>query len=107
MLAFASPLIWMSTLSVFGAYERRFLGTGSDEFRKVLNAGFSLTGALALISYAVNNELSRLYLVIAMQVIVVTDPWLSPAATPKPAWPYQVTEARRAPRSQGPRPCRE
>jgi exopolysaccharide biosynthesis polyprenyl glycosylphosphotransferase len=39
----------------------------------VLNAGLSLTGALALISYAVNNELSRLYLVISMQVIVVLD----------------------------------
>ena len=47
-----------------------FLGTGVDEFRRVLNAGLSLTVALALISYAVNSELSRLYLVISMQVIV-------------------------------------
>jgi exopolysaccharide biosynthesis polyprenyl glycosylphosphotransferase len=73
ILSFALPLVWMSTLSVFGAYERRFLGTGSDEFRKVLNAGFSLTGALALISYAVNNELSRIYLLVSMQVIVALD----------------------------------
>ena len=73
ILSFALPLVWMSTLSVFGAYERRFLGSGSDEFRKVLNAGFSLTGALALISYAVNNELSRIYLLVSMQVIVALD----------------------------------
>jgi exopolysaccharide biosynthesis polyprenyl glycosylphosphotransferase len=51
----------------------RFLGTGSDEFRRVLNAGVSLTAALAIASYAVNNELSRLYLVISMPVIVGFD----------------------------------
>lgn len=72
-LSLALPLLWTLTLRVFGAYEWRFLGTGPDEFRRVLNAGLSLTGALALISYAVNNELSRLYLVISMQVIVVLD----------------------------------
>jgi len=73
VLSLVLPLLWTLTLRVFGAYEWRFLGTGPDEFRRVLNAGLSLTGALALISYAVNNELSRLYLVISMQVIVVLD----------------------------------
>ena len=73
VLSLALPLLWMVTLGVFGGYERRFLGTGADEFRRVLNAGLSLTGALALISYAVNNELSRVYLIVSMQVIVVLD----------------------------------
>jgi exopolysaccharide biosynthesis polyprenyl glycosylphosphotransferase len=73
MLSLALPLVWVITVRVFGGYERRFIGTGSDEFRRILNAGLSLTGALALISYAVNNELSRLYLVIGMQVIVIVD----------------------------------
>jgi exopolysaccharide biosynthesis polyprenyl glycosylphosphotransferase len=73
VLSLVLPLLWTLTLRIFGAYEWRFLGTGPDEFRRVLNAGLSLTGALALISYAVNNELSRLYLVISMQVIVVLD----------------------------------
>ncbi len=73
MLSLSLPLLWLIVLRIFGAYERRFLGAGSDEFRRVLNAGLSLTGALALISYAVNNELSRAYLLISMQVIVVLD----------------------------------
>jgi exopolysaccharide biosynthesis polyprenyl glycosylphosphotransferase len=73
VLSLALPLLWVTTVRVFGGYEWRFLGTGADEFRRVLNAGLSLTGALALISYAVNNELSRLYLIISMQVIVVLD----------------------------------
>jgi exopolysaccharide biosynthesis polyprenyl glycosylphosphotransferase len=73
ILSLVLPVVWIIVLRLFGAYEWRFLGTGSDEFRRVLNAGLSLTGALALMSYAVNNELSRLYLVISMQVIVVLD----------------------------------
>jgi exopolysaccharide biosynthesis polyprenyl glycosylphosphotransferase len=72
-LSLAMPLLWMIAVRVFGGYERRFLGSGSDEFRRILNAGLSLTGALALISYAVNNELSRVYLVVSMQVIVLLD----------------------------------
>jgi exopolysaccharide biosynthesis polyprenyl glycosylphosphotransferase len=73
VLSLALPLLWIVTLGVFGGYERRFLGAGSDEYRKVLNAGLSLTGGLALISYAVNNEVSRAYLLISMQAIVGLD----------------------------------
>ena len=73
VLSLALPLLWMIAVRVFGGYEMRFLGTGSDEFRRVLNAGVSLTAALALISYAVNNELSRAYLAISMPVIVMLD----------------------------------
>ena len=67
------PLLWLIAVRVVGGYEMRFLGTGSDEFRRILNAGVSLTAALALTSYAVNNELSRVYLVISMPVIVMFD----------------------------------
>ena len=73
LLSLVLPLLWMIAVRVFGGYERRFLGVGSDEFRRILNAGLSLTVALALISYAVNNELSRLYLVVSMPVIVILD----------------------------------
>jgi exopolysaccharide biosynthesis polyprenyl glycosylphosphotransferase len=73
MLSLALPPLWMIAVRVFGGYEKRFLGTGSDEFRRVLNAGLGLTGALALISYAVNNELSRIYLLVSMLVVVVLD----------------------------------
>ncbi|HEY3878629.1 MAG TPA: sugar transferase [Trebonia sp.] len=73
MLSLALPVLWTLSVRVFGGYEGRYLGAGSDEFRRVLNAGLCLTGALALISYAVNNELSRVYLLISMQVIVLLD----------------------------------
>jgi exopolysaccharide biosynthesis polyprenyl glycosylphosphotransferase len=63
----------MTVLLVIGGYEKRFIGSGSDEFRKVLNAGVTLTAGLALISYALNDELSRAYLVISMPAVVVLD----------------------------------
>jgi len=73
MLSLALPLLWIIVVRVFGGYEKRFLGSGPDEFRRVLNAGLSLTGALAIISYALDNELSRIYLLVSMQVIVTLD----------------------------------
>ena len=54
-------------------YDVRFIGTGSDEFRKVLNAGVSLTAAVAIFSYAINLELSRGYVVIALPSITLLD----------------------------------
>ena len=72
-LSLVLPILWIIALRIFGAYEWRFLGTGADEFRRVLNAALSLTVGLALTSYAVHNELSRLYLIISMQAIFVLD----------------------------------
>jgi len=73
VLSLALPPLWLLAMRVVGSYEMRFLGTGSDEFRRVLNAGVSLMAALALISYAVNSELSRVYLLISIPVIVILD----------------------------------
>jgi exopolysaccharide biosynthesis polyprenyl glycosylphosphotransferase len=65
-LSLAFPLLWVAILRLSGSYDVRYVGTGSDEFRKVLNAGVSLTAGLAILSYAVNSEISRAYLVITM-----------------------------------------
>ena len=73
VLSLFLPLLWMIAVRVVGGYEMRFLGTGSDEFRKVINAGVSLTAGLALISYAFRDELSRAYLFISMPVIITLD----------------------------------
>jgi exopolysaccharide biosynthesis polyprenyl glycosylphosphotransferase len=73
MLSVALPLLWVATLLLFGAYSVRSIGTGSDEFRKVLNAGFSLTAGMAILSYAVNVELSREYLLLTMPTLTAAD----------------------------------
>ena len=73
LLSLALPVLWLIAVRVAGGYEKRFLGAGSDEYRKLLNAGVSLTVGFALVSYAVNNELSRLYLIISMPIVVGLD----------------------------------
>ena len=46
-LSLALPVFWVITLLLVGGYDARFIGTGSDEFRKVLSAGVSLTAVVA------------------------------------------------------------
>jgi exopolysaccharide biosynthesis polyprenyl glycosylphosphotransferase len=72
-LSLALPVLWVAALWLAGAYDARFIGTGSDEFRKVLNAGIGLTAAVAIFSYAINLELSRAYVVIALPGLTVFD----------------------------------
>src|SRR5690348_13988204 len=72
-LSLALPVLWVASLWLAGAYDVRFIGTGSDEFRKVLNAGVSLTAADAIFSYAINLELSRGYVVIALPSLTLFD----------------------------------
>jgi exopolysaccharide biosynthesis polyprenyl glycosylphosphotransferase len=73
MFSIAFPLLWVMTLLLSGAYSARCIGTGSDEFRKVLTSGFSLTAGLAILSYALNTELSRAYLLLTMPALTAVD----------------------------------
>ncbi len=72
-LSLALPMLWIVALWLAGAYDVRFIGTGSDEFRKVLNASVSLTATVAIFSYAINLELSRAYVVIALPSLTLFD----------------------------------
>ena len=72
-LSLALPVLWIAALWLAGAYDVRFIGTGSDEFRKVLNAGVSLTAAVAIFSYAINLDVSRVYVVIALPSVTLFD----------------------------------
>jgi exopolysaccharide biosynthesis polyprenyl glycosylphosphotransferase len=72
-LSLALPILWIASLWLAGAYDVRFVGIGSDEYRKVLNAGVGLTAAVALVSYAVNLQLSRGYVVIALPSVTMFD----------------------------------
>jgi exopolysaccharide biosynthesis polyprenyl glycosylphosphotransferase len=65
-LSLTLPVLWLAALWIAGAYDVRFIGIGSDEFRKILNSGVSLIAVVAIFSYVVNTELSRGYLLIAL-----------------------------------------
>jgi exopolysaccharide biosynthesis polyprenyl glycosylphosphotransferase len=72
-LSLALPVLWISALFVSGAFDIRVIGTGSDEFRRVVSAGVGLTAVLALFSYAINLQLSRAYVLIALPTATLLD----------------------------------
>ena len=74
-LAFSGllPLLWVGALAVTGGYDPRFIGVGSDEFRRVINAGVTLTALIAIASYAVKFDTARGYVVIALPSVTLFD----------------------------------
>src|SRR6266545_73027 len=66
IFSFGLPVLWLVAASLSGAYDARFIGVGSDEFRRVFNAALSLTAAVAILSYATKTQVARGYVVIAL-----------------------------------------
>ena len=67
------PLLWLISAGLSGAYDARFIGVGSDEFRRILNAAVSMTAAVAIISYATKTQVARGYVVIALPSVAIFD----------------------------------
>ena len=72
-LSLTLPLIWLCIVMLAGGYDSRFIGVGTDEFRRVLNAGVTLTAAVAILSYATKTDIARGYVVIALPCLTVFD----------------------------------
>jgi exopolysaccharide biosynthesis polyprenyl glycosylphosphotransferase len=73
MLSLSLPVLWLLTVALCGGYDSRFIGVGSDEFRKVLNAGVGLTAAVAIVAYATKTDIARGYVVIALPCLTLFD----------------------------------
>lgn len=67
------PLLWLLSVALAGGYDPRFIGVGSDEFRKVVNAGVCLTAAVAVLAYATKADIARGYVVIALPCATLFD----------------------------------
>jgi exopolysaccharide biosynthesis polyprenyl glycosylphosphotransferase len=65
------PPAWVLTMSLNRAYENRFVGSGSEEFRRVLNAAIRITAVVAVVSYASKAEIARSFVVIAFPLATV------------------------------------
>ena len=72
-ISFILPVAWAIFVGLAGGYDQRFIGVGSDEFRRVFNAGVSLTATVAVISYAAKAGLARGYVVVALPSLIVLD----------------------------------
>jgi exopolysaccharide biosynthesis polyprenyl glycosylphosphotransferase len=72
-LTFGLPFAWIACVALARGYEARFIGAGADEFRRIINAGIALTGAVAILSYATTARVARGYVVVAMPCVVALD----------------------------------
>ena len=72
-LSLSLPLLWLICLALAGGYDSRFIGVGTDEFRKVLNVGVGLTAAVAVAAYATKTDIARGYVVIALPAATFFD----------------------------------
>ena len=66
ILTIALPFVWVAAIALGRGYQPRFIGLGSDEFRRVLNAGITLTAAVAVLAYATKTDVARGYVVVAL-----------------------------------------
>ena len=69
----ALPALWCCSVALAGGYEPRFIGVGSDEFRRVMNAALSLTACVAIASYALKADFARGYVAVTMPSLAILD----------------------------------
>jgi exopolysaccharide biosynthesis polyprenyl glycosylphosphotransferase len=73
ILTCALPLLWVASIALAGGYDSRFIGVGSDEFRRIFNAAVSLTAAVAIASYGFKLDIARGYVALAMPSAALLD----------------------------------
>ncbi len=67
------PLLWVGALAGHHLYEARFLGTGAEEYRRVLNAGMQLAAVIAIVAYWSKTDVARGYIALAVPLVVLLD----------------------------------
>ncbi len=70
-LALIFPLGFIAMIAGARGYEGRFLGTGSEEYRRVADGAIRYLAVTAVIAYAVQYQLARGYVVIAFPLATV------------------------------------
>ena len=66
LLTMIGPFLWVASIAAQRGYERRFLGTGPGEYRRLADATLLVFAVTAGISFAVNGDLSRGYVTISL-----------------------------------------
>lgn len=60
------PLAWMVMLWANGAYDRRHLGLGTEEFKRVSRAGVAIVATVSFVLFATKIDVSRLSVTTAL-----------------------------------------
>lgn len=64
--ALLMPVVWSISLALSGAYERRYLGLGPEEFKRVANAAVRAIAVISFVSFAYKVNVSRGFLAYAL-----------------------------------------
>jgi exopolysaccharide biosynthesis polyprenyl glycosylphosphotransferase len=64
------PVVLLLVLVVSRAYERRFLFVGTDEYQRVFRGGVGLIAGAAVVSYALDLDLARSYVLAALPTAI-------------------------------------
>jgi exopolysaccharide biosynthesis polyprenyl glycosylphosphotransferase len=64
LLSALLPVLWLLLVGAMRAYEPRYLQVGSEEFRRVIEAGAGLALTAAVAAYVLNVPLARGYLLV-------------------------------------------
>lgn len=62
---------WVAALAMANAYERRYLGVASEEYRAVGRAVIGMLALLAVASFLINWQLARAYVLVLMVLLLV------------------------------------
>jgi exopolysaccharide biosynthesis polyprenyl glycosylphosphotransferase len=54
------PLLWIIVLWSHGAYDRRYLGVGTDEFKRVVRASWTIVAVVSFVAFANQRNFSRM-----------------------------------------------
>lgn len=54
------PFCWLVILWGNGAYDRRYLGLGTDEFKRVLRASVTVAASVSFVAFATKTQVSRM-----------------------------------------------
>lgn len=60
------PLGWLIMLWGAGTYDRRYLGLGTDEFKRVIRASVTVAASVSFLAFATKTDLSRLSVATAL-----------------------------------------
>ena len=66
------PVVLLLALSVSRAYERRYLFVGTDEYQRVFRGGVGLIAGSAVLSYALDLDLARSYVLAALPTAIAS-----------------------------------
>ena len=59
-------LLWLAAMAAARSYEPRFLGLGSEEYRRILVAAVAVMATVATVSWATNATVARGYVIMAL-----------------------------------------